>query len=441
MELGTTKLRNLAIDIIESGITAVLPENLLRTKINFEAKSRILTVNNDNYDLSSGRLFVIGGGKAAGAMAETIELLIPPEIITDGVVVCHTNNYNTKRIKVIKAGHPIPDDRGVAGVREILKLKDEYRMNEQDTILFLLSGGGSALMPCTIDGVSLNDIQLMTELLIESGASIQEINVIRKKISKIKGGKLGRYFSPTKIISLILSDVIENDLKSIAAGPTVTDTATFEDAFNILKNYDLLSKSPISIKSFIKNNLKIENNSTIQPLDNCYNYVIGDNEIALQAMAAKATDLGLKPKIITKSQIGVTTKVAKERGEEILNGKYIGYDVLLIGGETTPHLPNQHGKGGRNQHYASESIMTMKDYPGEWLMASIATDGSDFLPSIAGALIDNNTISKVKAYGINVKSYIENFDSNTLLTELGESLIKTGITGTNVGDIMLYILK
>ena len=440
-ELATTNTRKQALEIIESGITAVLPQNIMRSKINYNQGSKVLTVNNDNYDLSKGRLFIIGGGKAAGLMAETLETIIPPEDITEGLLNCNSSDYNTKKIKIHKAEHPIPGQNGVKGVKQMLRLKEEYSINNQDLIICLLSGGGSALMPYPVDEVTLEEKQLITDLLLASGASIQEINIIRKHLSKIKGGRLGEFFQPTKVVSIIISDVIGNDISSIASGPTYPDSSTFQDAHNVLKKFDILSKTPENVINFIKDNMGKDENETPTSIENCMNYIIGDIEIALDEMKNKAEDLRLKPKIITSKQIGEPGNVALQRAQEILSGKYQGYNTLILGGETTPKLPKHPGIGGRNQHYTAASMLTMKDYPKNWLVVSVATDGADFVPGIAGAIVDNTSLSTIEENGYDIQKYLDEFDSYSLLKKLKDSLIITGNTGTNVGDIILYILE
>ena len=158
-------------------------------------------------------------------------------------------------------------------------------------------------------------------------------------------------------------------------------------------------------------------------------------------MASKAEALGFKPCIVTSEQKGDPTEMAKLRAKEIANSKYKNYDVIIIGGETTPKLPGNHGKGGRSQHYAAVSMMALKDYPGEWVMTSIGTDGSDYLPDIAGAIVDKNSLETSRTTGIEVQPYLDRYDSSTLLEKIGNCLIKTGNTGTNVGDVVVYLLR
>ena len=429
------------MDIIEAGITRVLPPNIMKYAVRFDATDRVLTIKGDTYHLSTGRVFVIGGGKASGLMAETLESIVNPENISAGVVNCKSRDYATSKIKIIPAGHPIPDQRGVNGVQEMLSLRQHYSIGEGDLVICLISGGGSALMPCPIDEVSLEDKQSITELLLSSGAEIGEINTVRKHLSKIKGGHLGRFYSPAIVVSLILSDVIGNDLAIIASGPTVPDPTTFSDAYNVLTKYDLLTRAPKNVTDFLRKGCQGGVTETPKILNNCYNYIIGDNRLALEAMFKKATETGFTPYIITAEQKGDTTAVARSRAKEILSTRYAGYNAILLGGETTPRLPPAAGRGGRNQHYAGVSMLAMEQAAVEWVVASVGTDGSDFLPDVAGAIVDNNSLDIAKAKGLDVESYLGRYDSNTLLDKIGNSLVITGETGTNVGDVIIYLLK
>ncbi len=179
---------------------------------------------------------------------------------------------------------------------------------------------------------------------------------------------------------------------------------------------------------------------TPKQLDNCYNHIIADSNLTLEVMRRKALESGFNPLIITSGQRGETTAVAVNRAFEILNGKYGEYDALIIGGETTPVLPEKCGIGGRNQHYVASSMSILENLPGKWLVAAMGTDGSDYMPGIAGAIADNDTVQTIHERSLDVESYICHYDSNTLFSSIGNSLILTGDTGTNVGDIMLYLL-
>ncbi len=407
--------------------------------VKFNPSTKIISILNKDFDVSKGRIFVIGGGKASRLMAQTLEEIIGPENITCGYVNCKDKNYTTYKIQITQASHPTPDQAGVSGVEQMLALKDHYSINEKDLVICLISGGGSALMPCPVVGISLADKQKINDLLIAGGPTIQEINTVRKHLSKIKGGRMGKFFSPAPVLSLIISDVVGNNLDAIASGPTAPDPTTFSEALAILKKYDLLAKTPESIIDYLEKGCAGKHEETPKELHNCHNFIIGDNRSALEAMVLKAKELGFNPHIVTAEQQGDPTEMAKRRAAEILNRKYKDYDVILVGGETTPKLPCNHGKGGRNQHYAAVSMIALGDYPGEWVMASVGTDGSDFLPDIAGAIVDKNTLNAVRLKEIEIQPYLERYDSNTLLERIGNSLITTGNTGTNVGDVAIYI--
>ncbi len=439
-KLATTKLRRQALQIIEAGIERVLPRNIMKSVVSYDAEKRGLNVAGKFFSRNN-RIFVIGGGKASGLMAEALEEITGAGNITAGIVNCKAAGYKTKKIKIVKAGHPLPDKRGLDGVKEMLALKQKYSINQDDLVICLISGGGSALMPCPAGNLSLEDQQKTTQLLLDSGADIHEINAVRKHLSKIKGGRLGEFYSPVRVVSLIISDVIGDDLDVIASGPTYPDSSTFQDALNVLRKYDLTARVPQEVLSYLAGGNRGEVPETPKKLTNCHNHIIGNNRLALNAMAEEAQDLGFNPVIATSELQGDTAEAANLIAREILEGKYKGYDAILVGGETTPRLPEKPGKGGRNQHYAAVSMLDMKSYPGYWVAASAGTDGSDYLPDVAGAVVDNETILRATAKGIDVREYIDRFDSNTLFKKIGRSLIITGSTGTNVSDVMVYLLS
>jgi hydroxypyruvate reductase/glycerate 2-kinase len=440
-ETAITELRRQALEIMEAGINRVLPPALLKSALSYDPVRRKLAIHNSTFDVSRGRIFVTGAGKAAGLMAQALESIISPEHISDGVVNCNSSDYQTRKIRIIEASHPTPDERGVNGVKRMLGLRNSHSINENDLVICLISGGGSALMPYPVEEISLEGKQRITELLLSCGAQIGEINAVRKHLSKVKGGRLGQFYLPATVLSLIISDVVGNRLETIASGPTAPDPSTFRDAYNVLRKYNLLSLAPKSVTTFLERGCTGEIEETPKSLSNCANYIIGDNRLALESMEVKARELGLKPLILTCEQKGETTAAAHLRAKEILNAKYADYDVLLIGGETTPNLPHNHGKGGRNQHYAAATMVAMKEYALEWVFAGVGTDGSDFLPDIAGAIVDNNSLTRAKDKEIDVQSYLDRYDSNTLFERAGGSLIVTGNTGTNVSDIMVYIMR
>jgi glycerate 2-kinase len=438
--LSLTSLRRRTLTLVETGISRVLPGAVMREAVCFDGEGEKLTVNGQAFGTASGRIFVIGGGKASGQMAQALEEIIGADRITAGVVNTTGSDCGTNTIETIEASHPTPDQRGVRGVEKMLALKEQYEINENDLVICLISGGGSALMPCPAAGIDLGDKQEMTELLIKRGPSIREINAVRKHLSRIKGGRLGAFFAPARVVSLILSDVVGNDMSAIASGPTVADSTTFRDAWDVLERYRLAAEAPPRIRELLRKGCAGNIEDTPIRLDNCRNFIIGDIRTALEAMAVRARDMGLKPIILTAEQTGAPATAAKRWAGEIKTGTYRDYDVLLLGGETTPLLPANHGKGGRNMHYAAVSMQELYDYAGEWTMASVGTDGSDFLPGIAGAIVDQHSCRSTAEKNIDVQAYVERFDSHSFFETIGDSLVVTGNTGTNVGDIVVYVL-
>ncbi|MDD4924103.1 MAG: glycerate-2-kinase family protein, partial [Dehalococcoidales bacterium] len=359
-EIGSTTLRRYAIEILECGIEAVLPSNVLPKALSYYPGHGMLAVNGRFYN-SGKRIFVIGSGKAGGRMAEAIETILPESIFTDGLVIDKSSDFDTERIKVVSAGHPIPDSRGELAVKEMLALKEGYKINECDTVICLLSGGASALMPYPAEGITLADKQCVTAKLLSCGAEIVEINTVRKHLSRIKGGWLGRFFAPARVITLIISDVIGNDLSTIASGPTYADFTTYQDALAVLEKYNLIDELPSNVIALLRNGAEGKLPETPKHLDNCDNFIIADSKPALDAMKYKSMELGFNPFIITSQQKGETTAVAVNRSFEILNGKYWEYDARIMGGETTPVLPRNCGIGGRNQQYTAVSMSILEN--------------------------------------------------------------------------------
>ena len=323
----------------------------------------------------------------------------------------------------------------------MLDMKEKYSLGRDDTVICLISGGGSALMPLPADGISLEDKQYITNRLLACGADIYEINTVRKHISRSKGGKLAHHYAPATVISLIISDVVGNDLAVIASGPTHPDTSTFADAREILQEYGLLASVPGSVVDCIQQGCQGLIPETVKALENVHNYIIGDNRQALNAMYQEAVIKGFSPHIITDALIGDTTAVAQTTASKILAGEYGEFNALIIGGETTPTLPASAGRGGRNQHYAAVAMVAIQDCNRRWAMASVGTDGSDFLPDAAGALVDSDTLGRLNDKSVNISDYIDRYDSNALLSLANNALILTGDTGTNVGDIILYLFE
>jgi len=437
--ITTTDLRKKVLEVIQTGIESVNPYSLVKKSLRYNETFNSVVINNNTFDLLRGRIFVIGAGKAAGMMAEMVEKIIGVENITAGFVNSVSRKYKTKKIKINIAGHPLPDEAGLKGAQEMLNLKKKYKINEKDLVICLISGGGSSMIFSPKKGIDLEEARELNNLLIHSGADIHEINIIRKRVGVLGGGNLGKFFAPAKVASMIISDVSGNDLSTIASGPTAPDFSGFEDALNIISKYQLQNKIPKNILNFLLLGVKTESKRDKNELKNCFNYIIGDNTIALEAMAMKANRMNLKPLILDANLKGDTEEKAREYALYIKEEKFDKYDFYILGGETSLKVPALAGKGGRNQHCTALSMIFLREIERKWAMTSISSDGIDS-KDFAGAIIDNHSLKKALLQNIDVEKSILNYDTGTMFEKLGNSLVNIGHTGTNVGDFIVYLL-
>lgn len=437
--LNTNELRENVLEMIEAGLRRVEPHNMIRDAVKYNDDFNSVIIHHNSHDMLGGRIFVIGGGKAVGNMAEELEKIIGIEHITAGVVNCKTGGYNLKKIKLNEASHPLPDKRGIRGVEEILNLKTKYNIGKKDLVINLLSGGGSALLPAPVDGVSLSDKQDVTRMLLDSGVDIRDVNIVRKHLSKVKGGQLGAYFSPAKVVTLIISDVARNNLASVASGPAFPDDSTFEQAYNIL-NYGFWDKLPKGVREYIERGVKGLEKETPKSLENCFNYLIGSTAVILEAIAVAAKEFGFNPIIISDEVAGNSVQVAKDLAKIIFLDQYSEFDVLLFGGETS-YSSKGNKSVGRNQQFVAQMLLELKNVPGEWVVASFDSDGIDYLSKTAGAIADNNTLKEIEKMNIDLVKTINDNDTEKVFEKLKNALILTGDTKTNVGDVMIFLRK
>ncbi len=438
-DLAGSELREMALRMIEAGLRRVEPHNMIRDAVQYNEDFNSVIVHHKAHDVLGGRIFVIGGGKAVGNMAQELEKIIGIEHIAAGVVNCKTGGYNLKKIKLNEASHPLPDKRGVRGVEEMLALKNDYNIGEKDLVINLLSGGGSALLPAPVDGVSLNDKQMITRALLDSGADIRDVNIVRKHLSKVKGGQLGAYFSPARVVSLIISDVARNNLASVASGPAIPDESTFEQARNILK-YGLWDKAPSGVRAYIDRGVAGLEKETAKKLENCSSYLIGSTAVILEAIALAAKELGLRPIIISDEVSGNSIDVAKDLAKIINSADYADYNVLLFGGETG-YKSKGNKSVGRNQQFAAQMMLELKNINNEWVVASFDSDGIDYLSKTAGAIVDSQTLKEINDLGFDLAKTIEDNDTEEVFKKIKNVLILTGDTKTNVGDVMMFLRK
>lgn len=452
-------LRKFALELLEAAIDAVKPSKLIEKAVKVQYNK--LIIHYDEYDLTKfKRVFIIGGGKATAEMAFTLEkiLLSINEIEYDGTInvpegTPYAESLKESNLKINHASHPIPNENGLKGVASMLKMIEKSQ--KDDLIFCLISGGGSALLPLPKPGITLEDLKKVNSLLLASGASIQEINVIRKHISEIKGGNLAKKIfqsSGATLISLIISDVVGDNLESIASGPTVPDSSTFKDALDILDKYRIIDKIPISVKNSIQEgffNEEYENPKSNNIIfRSVHNYLIGSVKSAVDEIIKYAKEKSFVVKSFSNEIVGEANQYGRVIfnliTEKVKNQNYFkkGNKILLIGtGELTVTI-NGDGIGGRNQEMLLaflKSIETQQiDYP--FLVLGANLDGIEGNSEAMGAIVDNFVVNQMNEMQINPHEYLDNNDSNTFFRLVNSEII-TGPTGCNVNDLLLIIFK
>jgi len=448
---GDSRLINMredALAIFKAALVVVEPrETVLRTLSRSGEVLRIVQGRKliKKFDLSKiDQIYVIGAGKASAPMAEAIEEVIGGRL-AGGVVVTKTGHgLDLKKTTVLEASHPLPDAAGLAAAQKIKTLLE--KAGPHDLIFSVISGGGSALTPFPAKGVSLADKQQVTHKLLGCGASIQEINAVRKHLSQLKGGQLSKAAAPAQVINLMLSDVVGDDLDTIASGPFVPDRSTFRDVADILARYDLSESIPDTVRQYIERGLKGQIPETPKAGDpefqKVVNLIVGSNYQALVAAASFAKKRGYRPLILSSFIEGETKEVAKVHAALAKEVRASGHPLrppacLISGGETTVTLKGN-GKGGRNQEFALAGAIEL-DGMKDVLLFSAGTDGTDGDTDAAGAMADGNTCTRAWQAGMSPRQHLETNDSYPFFAGLGD-LVITGPTRTNVMDIRLVIV-
>lgn len=389
-------------------------------------------------------LFVVAAGKGAYAMCKAAEEELG-ELITKGIAVTkYGHGGKLHIIELMEASHPLPDDKGVLAGEKIVDLLRGGK--EKRLLLCLISGGGSALLVAPVEGVSLEDKKKTTDLLLKAGAEIDELNCVRKHLSRLKGGRLAQMAAPATVISFILSDVIGDPLDIIASGPTSADRSTFAEALQIIEKYKIKDYTPPSVLNFFTAGSVGMVEDTPKPdsdvLDRVKNKIIGNNSIALEAAKEKALELGYEVEVTTSTLSGEAKKVAQEMAKEAtLRKKALKAGekrCLISGGETTVTVKGD-GKGGRNMELALVFAHMIKGEKGITLL-SAGTDGTDGPTDAAGAIVDGSTVINAEAKGLVTDDYLKNNDSYHYFSK-SSGLLKTGPTGTNVMDIQVLIVE
>lgn len=441
--MNISQLRKDAEAVFRAGLEAVNPIQAIKRHVTLQNDKLIVgdkTYNLPDYD----GVYVIGTGKASAAMAKAIEELLGERMKGGVVNVKYGHSFPLNKIKVNEAGHPVPDEAGFRGTEEIIQLLKKTEKN--DLVLFLISGGGSALLPYPGEGLTLEDIQQVTKCLLQVGACIHEINALRKHLSRVKGGRLARLAHPSTLISLILSDVIGDDLDTIASGPTVPDESTFDDCLKILEKYQIRERIPTSVVELLEKGARGEVAETPKAGDPAFqqtqNLIIASNILAVQAAKKKAEQLRYNSLILSTFVEGETKEVARVHAavaKEILQtGNPIPRPACVIsGGETTVTIRGK-GLGGRNQEFVLAAAIDIDGLENVVILSG-GTDGTDGPTDAAGAIADGMTKNRALEKGMNAEQYLQENDSYHFFDPLGDLLI-TGPTHTNVMDMRLVMV-
>ncbi|MGB4499208.1 MAG: glycerate kinase [Methylococcaceae bacterium] len=416
-----TNQRKQAIQIFQAGITAANP---------YEAVKKHFFL-----DKRFSKIHVIAFGKAACAMANAAQALIPKNLLGNAIVVTNYENVTEiENVQVFGASHPLPDLAGFEAAKRIAQIAKNAKTN--DCVLVLISGGGSALIPFPVNGITLEEKITTTNLLLSCGATINEINCVRKHLSQLKGGQLANLIVPATCQALILSDVLGDDLSVIASGATVPDKTTFADAIAILKAKNVWEKTPKSVQNYLE---KAEF-ETPKSLQNVENTLIGSNLMSVEAAINMAQSLDYQ---IIRHDYPLCGEAREVAEKFVLAAKNFENSniALITGGETTVTLRGN-GKGGRNQEMALAFALAAQKYnlKGEWVFLSGGTDGIDGVSPAAGGIVDNGTLERMKNAGVNPVELLENNDSYHALKSSNDLLL-TGATGTNVADLQILLIQ
>jgi glycerate 2-kinase len=434
----TRERRERALAVLLAALEAAGPIKAIKRQVSLSDET--LRIGLRTYDLGCYRnIYVIGGGKAGGSMAQAIEDILGERVTAGLVNVKYGYGAETEIVRLNEAGHPIPDAAGMAGTKQMAELARQA--TDEDLVLCLISGGGSALMTLPSEGITLADTKSLTDAFLRCGATINEINAVRKHLSQIKGGNLARLAYPAEIVSLILSDVVGSPLDVIASGPTVPDTTTFADAYGVIEKYDLLEELPRPIVERLRRGKEGLIPETPKESDESftrtYNLIIASNEVAAEAATTKAKELGFHTLLLSTFVEGEAREVARvfaAIAKEILHS---GCPVprpacLVAGGETTVTVCGS-GLGGRNQEMALSAALEIAGLE-DVMIIPLATDGTDGPTDAAGAIADGSTVRRAQEAGLSATQYLANNDSYHFFQQLGDLLI-TGPTNTNVNDL------
>ena len=431
--------KKIAMEILHETLKQANPYSILKNNCSIEGS----IFKAFGYEMEiKGDIYLISFGKAASSMAKAVVEILGDNIKEGLVVTKYGYAQSLGKIETIEAGHPVPDNNSVKGAEKALEIAHKAKKN--DLVIVLISGGGSALMTKPIEPITLEEMEKVTSLLLECGANIYEINIVRKHISHFKGGGLLKAIYPANAISIILSDVVGDPIEAIASGPTAVDPTTYQDAYRILKSYGIWDKCPESVKEIIKKGMKREIEETLKSYEgySIKNIVISSSYIC-EIAAKEAEKKGLKTYIIGTEIEGEASSWGMILGSIVkevkLHKRPFFYPCAIIGGgEVTVTLSEEHGIGGPNQEVALASSIKIAGLKNTTIL-SIDTDGTDGPTDFAGGFVDGSTLKCLRNFKIDLKEILLKHDAYNALRKIN-AFIKTGPTGTNMNDFYLAVI-
>lgn len=430
--------RQQLLEIFEAAIRAVQPDQSVLGHLSFRDSK--LKADDAEYETGAGKIIVVGAGKGAAPMARALESLLGAHITKGHIVVKYGHELELGHMEISQAAHPVPDSAGEAAAARILELAGEA--GPEDLLICLLTGGASALLPAPAEGLTLEDLQKTTSLLLASGATINEVNAVRKHLSRLSGGQLAKAANGARVLSIIVSDVIGDDPGAIASGPTYPDETTFRDCVEIIERYGLGQQLTEKVRKRLYAGAEGKVAETPKKDDPVFarvqNVIVASNSQALAAAAKKAEDLGYAVKIAQEPMTGEAREVARDlvrTARELSSRRKPGAGpiCLLAGGETTVTLKGS-GRGGRNQEMALAVAIEIVDQDNICALFA-GTDGTDGPTDAAGGFAFGNTAAKMQG---RAQDFLDNNDSNAALSLAGDQLV-TGPTRTNVMDIAILL--
>ncbi|ADE57360.1 MULTISPECIES: glycerate kinase type-2 family protein [Aminobacterium] len=405
--------------IIHHAIDAVLPEHAVKEQLRKKP--------------CEGRVILVSIGKAAWRMARAAVDVLGDQVAKGVVITKYEHSQGPiKKLSIWEAGHPLPDENSLKATSEALEITEN--LSPRDQVLFLVSGGGSALFEKPKEGVSLKDFVDITDQMLRCGANIVEINMIRKRLSAVKGGRFAQWVNPAKVYTIVLSDVLGDRLDSIASGPACPDVTTSRETLDILVRYNLTMPSRL---------LRVLEEETPKDLNNVETFITGSVTTLCEKAAEKATELGYKTLILTttlsceaKDAGAFLASIAREESEH--SRPLQPPCAIILGGETVVHVKGK-GKGGRNQEIALAAALEMQNIAGV-VLVSVGSDGTDGPTDAAGGIVDGTTAEEIRQSGFDPLALLENNDAYHALQRV-DALVKTGPTGTNVNDLTVLLVK